>query len=183
MERRSTPVIVARDRGRIMDRTGSKEGGQWLTYAEAGERFGISQEAARQLAKRRNWQRRTPNEPNEPARILVPDDAYVRPKTPVTGGGPPVDQPPTNGHDQAVEQGVRAFEIAISALAAQLERADERARLERERADRLDVALVEVRTAERIATREVAALRTKLDQRRGWSFRRRLWWAIRSHRD
>jgi hypothetical protein len=51
--------------------------GQWLTYAEAGQRFGVSPEAARQLAKRRGWQRRTPNEPNETARIFVPGGAYI----------------------------------------------------------------------------------------------------------
>jgi len=166
-----------------MDQTGSKEGGQWLTYAEAGRRFGISQEAARQLGKRRNWQRRTPNEPNEPARIFVPEDAYVRPKTAVNGERPPVDQPPANGHDQLAEQGSRGFEIAISALAAQLDRADERARLERERADRLEGALADARVAERRSAGEAEALRTKLNQQRSWSFRRRLWWAIRPQPD
>jgi hypothetical protein len=36
--------------------------GQWLTYGEAGRRFGVTPEAARQLARRRGWRRRTPNE-------------------------------------------------------------------------------------------------------------------------
>lgn len=169
-----------------MARTGNADGGQWLTYAEAGRRFGVSQEAARQLAKRRGWQRRTPNEPNEPARIFVPDDAYVRPRTPINGGQPPVnggdqpaDQLTANGDDQPSERSVRAFEIAITALAAQVERSDERAQLERERADRLEVALADARAAERIAAGEAAALRTEIDQRRGWSLSRRLLWAIR----
>jgi hypothetical protein len=141
--------------------------GQWLTYAEAGRRFGISQEAARQLAKRRSWRRRTPNEPNEPARVLVPDDAYVRPRTPVTGEPPAVEQPLMNGLDRPAEQNVRGFELAISALAAQLERADRRA-------DRLETALSDAIGAERIAAGESAALRAELDRRRDWSLWRRL---------
>jgi hypothetical protein len=32
----------------------------WLTYAEAGQLLGISAAAARMLAKRRGWPRRTP---------------------------------------------------------------------------------------------------------------------------
>ena len=35
---------------------------QWLTYAELGERLGISAEAARQKAIRGRWQRRTTND-------------------------------------------------------------------------------------------------------------------------
>jgi hypothetical protein len=173
-----------------MARTGDAGGGQWLTYAEAGQRFGVSQEAARQLARRRGWPRRTPNEPNEPARILVPDDAYVRPRTPVNGGDRAVDHPIPTGDDQPAEHGAQAFEIAITALATQLDRSDERARQERERADRLErkleemaVDLADARTAERIAAGEVAALRAEIDKRQAWSLWRRLRWAIRQWRD
>jgi len=37
----------------------SDEAERWLTYAEAGELLGISPEAARQLARRCKWPRRT----------------------------------------------------------------------------------------------------------------------------
>jgi hypothetical protein len=52
-----------------------ESGGEWLTYAEAGQRFGISPAAARQMSRRRGRQRRTPNAYGKPATILVPADA------------------------------------------------------------------------------------------------------------
>jgi hypothetical protein len=151
------------------------QAGRWLTYAEAGRRFGVTPEAARQLARRRGWQRRTPNEPNETARIFVPDDAYVRPRTPVIGVSPPSAPPAANGVDQAAEQNVRGFELAISALTAQLERADRRA-------DRFETALADAVAAARISTGEAAALRAELDRRRDWRLFRRLRWALRGDR-
>jgi hypothetical protein len=42
---------------------------RWMTYAEAGRSLGISAEAARQLAKRRGWPRRKPNEHNALATV------------------------------------------------------------------------------------------------------------------
>ena len=102
----------------------------------------------------------------------MPSDAYVRPRTPVTGGPPPVDRPPANGFDRPVEDNVRGFELAISTLAAQLERADRRA-------DRLETALADAVAAERIAAGEAAALRAALDRRRGWRLLRRLREALR----
>jgi hypothetical protein len=50
---------------------------RWLTYAEVGEFFGITSAAARMLAKRRGWARRTPNAYGDRARVLVPADAVV----------------------------------------------------------------------------------------------------------
>ena len=47
---------------------------RWLTYAEVGELLGISTGAARQLARRHKWPRRTPNEYGAMARVLVPKD-------------------------------------------------------------------------------------------------------------
>src|SRR3954447_12004730 len=47
---------------------------RWLTYAEVGELLGISTGAARQLARRHKWPRRTPNEYGAMARVLVPED-------------------------------------------------------------------------------------------------------------
>ena len=150
--------------------------GQWLTYGEAGRRFGTTPEAARQLARRRGWLRRTPNEPNETARIFVPDDAYVRPRTPVTGVSPPSAPPEANGLDQSVEQNVRGVELAISALTAQLER--ERSRVDRaerlldEERARFQTSLADAIGAERIASGEASALRAELDALRR---RRRRW--------
>jgi hypothetical protein len=49
----------------------------WLTYAEVGKLLGITSAAARMLAKRRGWARRTPNAYGDRARVLVPADAAV----------------------------------------------------------------------------------------------------------
>jgi hypothetical protein len=52
-----------------------------LTYVEAGQLLGISPAAARMLAKRRGWPRRTPNMYGDRARVLVPEDAGVQPRS------------------------------------------------------------------------------------------------------
>ena len=147
---------------------------------------GTTPEAARQLARRRGWRRRTPNEPNETARIFVPDDAYVRPRTPVTGVSPPSAPPSANGIDQAVEQNVRGFELAILALTAQLEREQSRVdraeRLLGEERARFQAALTDATGAERIASAEASARRAERDRRREWKLLRRLRWALRGDR-
>jgi hypothetical protein len=47
---------------------------RWMTYAEIAELLGISTGAARQLARRHKWPRRTPNEYGAVAHVLVPPD-------------------------------------------------------------------------------------------------------------
>src|SRR4051812_2623450 len=63
---------------------------RWLTYAEVGHLFGISAEAARAMARRQKWPRRTPNDHGALARVLVPDDRL--PTSVVNGGHPGDDQ-------------------------------------------------------------------------------------------
>lgn len=54
----------------------------WLTYEAAAARFGISAEAVRQLAMRRKWPRRKPNDdPAGRIQVLIPDDVQIRPRT------------------------------------------------------------------------------------------------------
>ena len=54
----------------------------WLTYAEAGARFGISPEAVRQIAMRRKWPRRRQNDdPFGRVQVLISDDTEIRPRT------------------------------------------------------------------------------------------------------
>ena len=45
----------------------------WLTYTEIADRFAISRDAAKMLAKRRKWQKASPNQPGGTIRLLVPD--------------------------------------------------------------------------------------------------------------
>src|SRR3954453_2054970 len=54
---------------------------RWITYAEAGQLPGISTQAARMLAKRRGWARRTPNACGDRALVLLPNDILVQPRT------------------------------------------------------------------------------------------------------
>jgi len=144
----------------------------WLTYAEIGQLFAITPSAARMLAKRRGWPRRTPNAYGDRARILVPADALGQTRSAVSGKrvgyASELDPPGPNGRDQAnvlliISETVRQL---VEPLSAQLEH-------ERRRAD----AAV---AAERIAAREAAALRAELDQRREWPLLRRLRWALRT---
>jgi hypothetical protein len=52
----------------------SVERGTWMTYAEAGSRFGISQDAIRHRASRGKWPRRLGDDGL--VRVLVPDEAF-----------------------------------------------------------------------------------------------------------
>ena len=153
----------------------------WLTYAEAGEVLGISAQAARMLAKRRGWARRTPNAYGERAQVMVPANAIVQPRTALlgvrTGSVITLDQGIPNGHDHL---NVQVFEQAITVLRDQLEAANRRADDDRVRADRaeqradeeranaakLSAELIDLRVSERIADRavaEVVELRQRLD--------------------
>ena len=48
--------------------------GRWLTYGEAARLLGISSEALRSLARRHQWDRRSPNAIGGQAWVLVPAD-------------------------------------------------------------------------------------------------------------
>jgi hypothetical protein len=157
----------------------------WVTYAEAGKLLGISAQAARMLAKRRGWARRTPNAYGDRALVLVPADAIVQPRSALlevhTGHVINGDKAEPNGHDQA---NVRALESAVEALREQLgilnrrieeERAltnDERRRADTERAradhERDRVEQAERRVAELLAER---AAPQPPPQRRWWRWR------------
>jgi hypothetical protein len=158
---------------------------RWLTYAEVGELLSISAEAARALVRRQKWARRTPNEHNALARVLVPPDRPLARPRPAAAqgmnGGHPGDargagelQPA--GHDRPGDSpdvprlAVRALENAVEVLRDQLGTANRRADDDRVRADRLQAELVELRVSERAAadlaeyaTGEATDLRTRLD--------------------
>ena len=61
---------------------------EWLTYAQAAERLGISTEALRALARRRGWPRQRPNRIGEAARVQLPNGLDRRAQPPVTAGVP-----------------------------------------------------------------------------------------------
>lgn len=90
--------------------------GEWLTYAEAGRRLGISRDAARQRAKRGRWSKTLGNDGKR--RIQLPDGwmASVRPQE---------DRPAIGGR--------QAFEHLIAALEAHIETLKGELALERDR--------------------------------------------------
>jgi hypothetical protein len=189
------------------DRMLEPDQGRWVTYAEAGELLGVSAQAARMLAKRRGWARRTPNAFGDRALVLLPADAIVQPRSASfavhTGNVIPGDRAEPNGHDQV---NVRALEGAVEALREQLgivnrqiaeERAlaaDERARAdraerqadeertradqERGRADRAEQRAASDRVWSDEVEKKVEAIRLEIAARRSWSVWRRLRWAL-----
>jgi colicin import membrane protein len=52
--------------------------GEWLTYAQAGERFGLSADAVRMRAHRLGWRMQPGNDGR--TLVLVPEDATVQPR-------------------------------------------------------------------------------------------------------
>ena len=52
--------------------------GEWLTYAQAGERFGLSADAARMRVHRLGWRTQPGNDGR--TLVLVPEDAAVQPR-------------------------------------------------------------------------------------------------------
>jgi hypothetical protein len=151
------------------------EAGRWLTYAEAGQALGgISPEAARQLARRRNWPRRTPNAYGDKAMVLVPDEtaadgprrtAVIRATTHDRADGR--DRPDVH----AMLETIRMLREAADTANARLDAAaEERRQLGEERRELL-TALADARTAAMISGSEAAALRAQFELlavRRPW---------------
>ena len=129
----------------------------WLTYAQAGERFGLSAEAVRLRARRLGWRTQPGNDGR--TLVLVPDDADVqpRPRPPEQ----PAEQPP--GLDAVHGALQREYERADRAeRTADLERqradqAEKRAELERDRADRAETRAATAEADRRAAEGRVDA--------------------------
>ena len=152
---------------------------RWLTYAEAGQLLGILAAAARMLAKRRGWPRRTPNMYGDRARVLVPDGADVHSRAASiavhTAHAITSDQSSPNGAEQV---NVRVIEQAIMALSEAL--TAERARAAALQTDlaHMRVDLADVKSACAIHADSARSLQARLDRRDEWSFVRRLRWAL-----
>lgn len=126
---------------------------EWLTYQAAGQRLGISAEAARQRAMRGHWPRQRGNDGT--ALVRIPEGVTVRRRTPVEQ----VDERPNapereHPAEHPLERLVAALERHISGLQADLalaraELADERQAVAEMRANyqRLVDELLELRKA------------------------------------
>jgi hypothetical protein len=151
-----------------------------MTYAEIAATRGISADSAVRLVRRKRWPKQAGN--NGTVRVRVPADEAT-PANPRPSRGQPGGQPA--GHPPADILPVirKAIREVIQPLSEQLEAAnqradDDRARADRaeEKADRLQVELVELRVSERsaadlveYATGEATDLRQRLDAAEQWA--------------
>jgi hypothetical protein len=145
-----------------------------LTYAELATRLGISGDAARQLTRRRGWQRTRGNFPGAPAVILVPVDDLAAEQWRDDRPTPPTDRPtdrPTSPYERGatppdtglLARGLATLEDAVSVLREQLQRSEMGREVERRRADDLR-AQIDVLNAE-MAVMRAAADRALTEER------------------
>jgi hypothetical protein len=122
---------------------------RWLTYVEVSRLFSITPGAARMLAKRRGWPRRTPNAHGDRAKVLVPENAVVQPRAASYGERAPYailnDQEEPNGRDQVnvqvLERAIVALQEQLAIANARAERAEQRADAERARVEVLQATV------------------------------------------
>ena len=108
--------------------------GEWLTYAEAGERLAIKPESVKRRARSRNWPRKVGNDGL--ARVLIPTDRLKDADTDDREGGLAA-VPAIAAPDAAtLERAIRAEARADAAEAMLKEARDDRDRW-REMAERL----------------------------------------------
>ena len=70
-----------------------KEGGEWLTWDEAGEWLGIKPDSVRRRARARHWPRQQGNDGK--ARVKVPPEAIPDNRPAIIPDEPPADTPET----------------------------------------------------------------------------------------
>ena len=123
---------------------------RWLTYVELGELLGCTPTAARMHAKRRGWARRSPNMIGDRARVLVPDEAAVRPRATDDQRVfvAQIDEGVNSG-DHGDQANVQAFCAAITALSDALAAERERVIRGEQQIDRLQTDLADAQAAEK----------------------------------
>ena len=134
---------------------------EWLTYAQAGDRFGTSAEAVRLRSRRFGWR----TQPGNDGRTLVqvPDDAAVQPRPRPDGRSP--GQPPVQAAEIArLTDLLTAAERRADRAEKQVDQAEQRA----DRAEKLaDAADMDRRAAEAradAATADRRAAETRADR-------------------
>jgi hypothetical protein len=127
----------------------------WLTYADAAARFGISSEAVRQLALRHHWPRRKlNNDLTGKVQVLVPDDFEARPRTPV--------QRPNEQASDA--RSTTPSDMLLEALHRERERADVAEKQRDAAISRADAAYADRRAAEARLTEQIERESQRADQ-------------------
>ena len=106
----------------------------WLTYAELSERLGIAADSARQLVRRKRWQRRPGNEGK--TIVAVPIDALEPPVSPPVM--PPIEgavESPVVGSDDTPSDILSPVHVLVARLEAECAGLRELVEAERRRAD------------------------------------------------
>ena len=143
----------------------------WLTYAQAGERFGLTSDAMRMRARRLGWRSQPRNDGC--TLILVPDDTTIQPRALSPDGSSAHATERTAEQSEVIERFLDQIEAADARAASaehrieraeqRVERAEQRADAERARGDqlreRLEIAHGVLTTTEKRA----AQLRESLD--------------------
>ena len=172
----------------------------WLTYAEVGQLLGISAEAARAMARRQKWPRRTPNDHGALARVLVPNGRLpLSPRSVMTAGHPEDERLPVRprpalngGHpgggrgmdqssdrpDDRVDTTPDIFRTMREMVELLLEPLREQLTIANQRADRAERRIDELQTVLDAKTRELTTLQANQVQmaparRRWWQWGRR----------
>jgi len=147
----------------------------WLTYAQAGERFGLTSNAMRMRARRLGWRSQPGNEGR--TLILVPDDTTIEPRSRSPEGSPERATERSAEQSEIVERFLDRIEAADARAASsehraeqaeqRAERAEQRAERAEQRADTERAHAEQLRATLDITAGELAAterrLREKLD--------------------
>ena len=98
--------------------------GEWLTYAQMGERFGLSADAVRMRAHRLGWRTQPGNDGR--TLVLVPEDAAVQPRA---RSGTRSGERAPEGSPEQIEDGARSAAAEGRAMLAEqrAEQAEQRA--------------------------------------------------------
>lgn len=139
-----------------------------LTYAQLGNKLGISAEAARTLARRRGWEKQMPNHRGSPVSVLVPDEALESERWRELDRADPDNSEQAHDHlaDMAEQRAVEAEQRAIEAG----RRADEATRLADTAlalVDRLGTQLADAGDRANRLERDLSAALTAAEQARG----------------
>ena len=119
---------------------------EWLTYAQAGERFGMSADAVRMRAHRLGWRMQPGNDGR--TLILVPDDAAIEPRT----RQPAQSAARSDERSPAQDAEIARLMALLTAADVRVEKADLRAELAERKAEqaenRVDSAEADRRAAD-----------------------------------
>jgi hypothetical protein len=114
-----------------------KDGPLRLTYAALGARLGISPDAARMLARRRDWHRVIANRRSAPTIVVVPEDELASQQWRAGEHDPNIPDAPENDAEERAEQAEQRAVMAERRSEEAHGRADAALTAERTRAEAL----------------------------------------------